>query len=135
MNVTDDIANNRSLFANEAFRAKELLERVQSLGAKKFSFTIIDEMFRGTGPEHAEVLSYSYAKKLAEQKNAIVIESTHYPKLVQLEQETNGIYTNYKIDILKAEDGSLIRPYKVEKGFTLVNIAHDILKESGLLLE
>jgi DNA mismatch repair ATPase MutS len=101
----------------------------------EFSFTIIDEMFRGTGPEHAEVLSHSYAKKLARYPNAIVIESTHYPKLVKLEEETNGEYKNYKMDILQQEDGTLHRPYKMTDGYTLVNIADQILKEQGLLLE
>lgn len=135
VNVTDDIANGRSLFANEVFRAQGLLERVQGLKPNEFSFTIIDEMFRGTGPEHAEVLSYKYAKKLAEFPNAIVIESTHYPKLIKLEEETKGVYKNYKIDIIKREDGSLFRPYKLEEGYTLTNIAEDILKEAGLILD
>src|SRR5579859_2553869 len=134
VNVTDDVANGRSLFANEVFRAQGLMDRVQGLKPNEFSFTIIDEMFRGTGPEHAEVLSYKYAKKLADFPNAIVIESTHYPKLIKLEEETNGIYKNYRIDIIKKEDGSLFRPYKLENGYTLTNIAEEILKEAGLII-
>lgn len=135
VNVNDDLAAGRSLFANEVHRAKELLERVVRCNKGEFSFTIIDEMFRGTGPQHAEVLSYKYAKRLAKYPNAIVIESTHYPKMVNLEQETNGVYKNHKMDIIKEDDGSLTRPYKVEEGYTLVNIAEDILKEEGLLLD
>jgi hypothetical protein len=134
VNITDDIASGRSLFANEVYRAKELLSHVESTEPEQFSLTIIDEMFKGTGPEHAELLSYEYAKKLAHYPNAIIVESTHYKKLVDLETETNGIYKNYKIEINQNPDGSLTRPYKIENGYTITNIAKEILKEQGLSL-
>jgi len=36
-------------------------------------------------------------------------------------------YTNFKIDIYKDEQGNLIRPFKIERGISVNNVADDIL--------
>lgn len=135
VNVMDDVQHNLSLFASEVNRTNSMLNNVKALKPGEFSLVIIDEIFRSTGPDHAAVLADKLSRKLAKFPNCIAIQSTHYPQLVKLEQETNGVYKNYKMEIHKQDNGTLIRPYKLEPGFTLTNIANDILQEQGVSLE
>jgi DNA mismatch repair protein MutS len=72
INVTDDLAHGLSLFANEVYRSKIMLERIKNLTPNEFCFTIIDELPKGTGPEHAEVISYKYAQTLAKYPNTLI---------------------------------------------------------------
>ncbi len=130
--VKDDVENGRSLFQVEVDQAKNMLTRVQSLRPNEFSLVIIDEMFRSTGPEHAQVHSYNYAKRIASYPNVILLESTHYPKLIGLEKETNGLFKNYKIEMFQNPDGTLRRPYKIEEGSTTSEMTAAIFAEQGL---
>ena len=60
------------------------------------------------------------------------INATHYPKLTRLERETKGFYQNYKVEVTVEAHGKLNRRFKLEKGYTLHNIAEHILVEQGL---
>jgi DNA mismatch repair ATPase MutS len=131
LNITDNIKNQQSLFAAEVARAKKLLDELSALSTDQKSFTIIDEAFKGTGGE-AQDLSYWYAQQLVKYPNSICINATHYPKLVHLEKET-GCYRNYKVEVIRQGPGKLIRRYKLERGYTLYNIAQDILIEQHLM--
>jgi hypothetical protein len=130
--IKDDVEHHRSLFQVEVDQAKDMLERVRSLDSSEFALVIIDEMFRSTGPDHAQVHSYNFAKALSEFSNVITLESTHYKKLVGLEQETKGLFKNFKIEIIQRPDGTLYRPYKIEEGFTTSEITAAIFAEQGL---
>jgi hypothetical protein len=131
MNITDNVKEGQSLFAAEVNRAKTLIDMIASLPPHKKSFVIIDEAFKGTGGE-AEGLSHWYAQKIGLFPNCMCINATHYPKLTELERETNGLYHNYKVEVTINPQGKLIRRYKLERGATLQNIAEHILIEQGL---
>lgn len=133
MNITDKngVKEGKSLFAAEVSRAKEVLDNVKALDPDQKAFLIIDEAFKGTGGE-AEGLSYWYGQQLAALPNLICLNATHYPKLTKLEAETNGLYQNYKVEVLIDPNDTLVRPYKLEKGATYYNIAEYILIEQGL---
>ena len=133
MNISDDVAKGLSLFASEVDRAKKLVNKIATLPQDKFSFTIIDEMFRGTPESHAEILSYEYGKALSAMNNSMCLEATHYHKLINLEQETQGRFTNFKVEVDVLADGSLKRHYRLERGWTKQNVAAHICKEQGLL--
>jgi len=130
--IKDDVEHHRSLFQVEVDQAKDMLKRVRSLDSNEFALVIIDEMFRSTGPDHAQVHSYNFAKALSEFSNVITLESTHYKKLIGLEQETKGLFKNFKIEIQQRPDGTLYRPYKIEEGFTTSEITQAIFAEQGL---
>jgi hypothetical protein len=132
INIADDITHNRSLFANEVYHAKKLFDSVVTLRPDQFCLTIIDEMFRGTAPDQAAVLSHQYATEFGKQANSMLLQATHYKELINLEKETNGLYQNYMVEIEHRSDGSLYRPYLLKKGATTQNVAADILKEQGL---
>jgi hypothetical protein len=134
MNISDDIATGASLFKSEVMRAKKLLDMVQGLAADEFSFVIIDEVFTGTSPQEGEMAALRFAKQLGTYKNNISIIATHYPKMVNLETETNGNYRNHHVEILRNEDNSLNRTFKLKNGPSFFNVAFDILEEEGLFI-
>ena len=134
MNIADDIATGTSLFKSEVKRAKKLLELVQNLKSNEFSFVIIDEVFTGTSPQEGEAAALRFAKHMGTYTNNISIIATHYPKMVDLETETNGVFHNHHVEILRNEDGSLNRTFKLKNGPTFFNVAFDILEEEGLFV-
>jgi DNA mismatch repair protein MutS len=134
MNISDDIATGASLFKSEVMRAKKLLDLVQSLKKNEFSFVIIDEVFTGTSPKEGEQAALGFAKKVGSYSNNISIIATHYPKMVDLETEINSYYRNHHVEILRNEDGSLHRTFKLKNGPTFMNVAFDILEEEGLFV-
>lgn len=131
--VADDVSRKLSLFAAEAERAKLLKTKIERMPRTSHSLTIIDEMYRGTAPSQAALLSFRYAKELAEIPNNISLFATHYPELIELEKETGGACHNYKVEIEKLPDGSLKRNYKLLRGWTTQNVAYEILKEARLV--
>jgi DNA mismatch repair ATPase MutS len=134
MNISDDIATGASLFKSEVMRAKKLLDTIQSLPRNEFSFIIIDEVFTGTSPAEGEVAALQFAEHLGTYKNNTSIIATHYPKMTELETKTNGTFFNHHVEILRNEDNSLNRTFKLKNGPSFFNVAFDILKEEGLFI-
>lgn len=134
MNIADDIATGASLFKSEVARAKELNNMITCLKKNEFSFVIIDEVFTGTSPVEGEMAALRFAKNLANFRNSTVIIATHYPKMTTLEDETQGKFYNHHVEVLRNEDGSLNRTFKLKNGPTFVNVAFDILEEEGLVI-
>jgi hypothetical protein len=134
--VEDDIERGLSLYRAEVERAKQLNDAVAALPEDQFALIIIDEMFRGTARDQAALLSKWYAQdNLGKFHNCMLLEATHYPELIGLEQETNGLFENYKVEIERREDGTLHRTYVLKKGATTQNVAADILKEEGFQIK
>lgn len=134
MNIADDIATGASLFKSEVMRAKKLLEMVQALAANELSFVIIDEVFTGTSPKEGEMAALRFAEHLGSYKNNIGIIATHYPKMVELQAQNNGRFYNHHVEILRNDDNSLNRTFKLKNGPSFFNVAFDILEEEGLFV-
>jgi DNA mismatch repair protein MutS len=129
LNIADDKAI-RSRFEAEVFQVQNLMNSIEELPRDQFSFTIMDEIFSGTNAVEAEVAAYSVAKSLAKNTNSICMIATHFTKLTELQKDTNS-YTNYKVSVVKNDDGSLTYPYLLQHGITNQRIALDILRENG----
>ena len=54
--------------------------------------------------------------------------ASHYPKMPLLENNTDGIFSNYKVSVHKTENNTLEYPFRLEKGATNQTIAIDILE-------
>jgi DNA mismatch repair protein MutS len=126
-----DTTGKESLYEAEMHRALALLKKLKSLNNNQFSFVIFDELFTGTNPEEGEAGSYGVAKNLIELPNNICLLATHFKKLTQLEERTNGACKNYKVYIEKGPDNSFTFPYKLVEGISHQNIALDLLKKEG----
>lgn len=130
LNITDDLAAGTSLFKAEVLRAKALINAVRSLGSNAFSFTIIDEVFSGTSPKEGEEAALMVAQELGGIKNSLCSIATHFPRLTdELSMEH---FKNYKVTVYKDEKGNWVRPFTLEEGKSLLNIAMDLLREEGI---
>lgn len=128
LNIADDTAAGYSLYQAEVNRAQSLLQASLSLKGNNFGFMVIDELFRGTSPDQAEKGSYECAKQLLTHDNTMFILATHFTKhSTKLEQETQGMCKNYKVEISKDVNGALVRPFKLEPGINSTHVAEDIL--------
>ena len=128
LNITDDISSGNSLFKSEVLRVKSLIQTISSQKPNEFSFVIMDEIFSGTNPKEGEAAGYAIGKYLSTFKYNITMISSHFPKLTYLEQDTNGLFKNYKVSVVKKDDNSLEYPFKLEEGRTNQTIAIDILR-------
>lgn len=129
LHVLDDVAAGNSLFKAEILRAQSLLENAQALTDNDYGFVVIDELFTGTASDKGSNAAYKVAHKLSCADNIIYILATHFPELTQLEQATDGICKNYKVDVIKKEDGTIVRPFKIEAGISTTGIANDLLQQ------
>ncbi|MFI5333043.1 MAG: hypothetical protein ACHQVS_02995 [Candidatus Babeliales bacterium] len=130
LNIADDIASGNSLFKAEVLRAQALVKKVESLQDGEFSFVAIDEMFSGTSPHEGRAAAYSVAKHLGKFKNNMSIIATHFPLLTNLANDTS-YFTNYKVTVHVAPDGTITYPFKLEQGISNQHVAIDILKAEG----
>jgi len=134
--IEDNIERGVSLFMAESERAKLLKNTISALKPDQFGLVIIDEMFRGTAPDQAALLAHLYAKdELGVFPNCMLLEATHYPEMIKLEAETNGLFVNYRVAIERNPDGSLRRTYQLQRGSTTQNVAADILREQGFAIK
>ena len=60
--------------------------------------------------------------------NLIFIFATHFPLITELEKATHGTVKNYKVDVIKNEDGTITRPFKLEPGISTTSIANELLQ-------
>lgn len=133
MNITDDTGAGISLFKAEVLRAHELMDMVRKLAPHEYAFIIIDEIFTGTSPDKAEELSYKFIKQLGEFPNVILVNATHFKKLVGLEQESNGRSKNYHMSVITDASGKVTKyTYTLTYGPSPVNNASQIAQEEGI---
>jgi DNA mismatch repair ATPase MutS len=128
MNIGDDTGSGKSNFKAQAERAARLVQAIDMLRPGECAFIVIDELFTGTGHEKASAAAYTVAEHMSAVANVCFILATHYTsELSKLEQETSGVCKNYKIDAYQDQSGTIIRPYKLERGISDSNIASAIL--------
>jgi DNA mismatch repair protein MutS len=128
LNIVDNTEGGKSLFQAEVDRAISLMKASEFFMGIGHCFLVVDELFRGTGPERAEVETYNCAKTLITHPNTSLVLATHFiKKVTTLEAELHGLCKNYKIEVKVGADGKLIRPFKLEEGVNSSNVAGNIL--------
>ncbi len=130
LNITDDTGSGQSLFKAEVVRAQELIERVKHSQPGVFNFAIFDEIFNGTSPIEGCAAAWSVAKHLGTFSNSICLIATHFALLTNLEKQTES-FSNYKVSVEKQTNGTILYPYKLERGISTQHIALDILRNQG----
>jgi hypothetical protein len=130
LNITDDLTAGTSLFKAEVLRAKALINAVRNLGLNEFSFTIIDEVFSGTSPKEGEEAALMFAQELGAMDKSLCSIATHFPRLTN--ELSSDHFKNYKVTVYKDDNDNWVRPYKLEEGKSLLNIAMDLLREEGI---
>jgi DNA mismatch repair protein MutS len=130
LNISDDIAQGRSRFKMEAYRAQDLVKRIESMPVGEFVFSIMDETFSGTDPREGAAAGYSILRYLSEAApQSMVIAASHYPLLKTLEKHTNGAIKNFKVE---AEINPISYPFSLKTGSSNQIIALELLQEEGM---
>lgn len=141
MNIADSIVNKESRFQREGQQAFAHGDHIKALSEHgSFSLAIFDEIFSGTSPEEGAEWGYATAAGFARYSNCICVVATHFPKLTDLEKDTQGHFVNYKVSIEEDANGNfkvdaqgkLKRKYTLERGISLQHIAHAVLQEQGI---
>ena len=113
-----DNVGKESLFEAEINRTKKYFSLLHDLKENQFAFIIMDEIFTSTNNKEGQQAAYITCKKLCEYKNSISIITTHFTELDKLENETNKRISNYKFSIIREENGKIIYPRILEKGYS-----------------
>jgi len=133
LDITTNLQEGLSLFAAEVDRAKKLKQSILSCTQGQKTFTIIDEIFSGTNPQVASDVGFTFAAQLGEMLHSMTIITTHFPRLTDLEKETNT-FTNYKVaDATIMPDGKVVYPFKLIPGISTQNIAAHMLHQQGVI--
>lgn len=132
LNVSDDLINGLSLFASELKRAQEILHRIKSLNNNEKFFFALDELFTGTVAEDGEQCAHEFIKKIGNYDGIQFIYATHFNKLKEL-AEHNARCVNYRVDApFKNEEGKLMYPFTLSKGYSDSRVALDLAREAQL---
>ncbi len=124
LNVSDSQSDDISTFKAEAIRAKNLYAAAQGSSQTFFAFVIIDELFKGTNPKSGGTACYAFAKQLSAVASTIFIFASHFTDAItKVEEATNGICANFKLEISPEEK------YKLKPGINTIDTAPDILRK------
>ena len=123
-----DCKGKESLFEAEMFRSKDNFEMLNCQDG--FSFIAMDEIFNSTNPVEGIAGAYAVIKKMANYSQNISVISTHYVYLTKL-VKLSPTFANYKMNIVKEKDGTIVYPYKLSKGVSSQYIALELLKQNG----
>lgn len=112
-NIKDDIANDRSLFKTELFRALQLLNHIKNLPKGRHSFSIADATFTGTEAGAGQAAAYAVARYLGDLDNSIALHATNFLSLSRLGKENPNQFINYFLPSFyndKTEHSYLLTP-------------------------
>jgi|GEM_PF-3184607 len=129
-NIKDDIANNRSLFKSEVYRASQLMDQIKKMGAGEFSFTIADATFTGTEAGAGQAAAYAIARYLGKLPNSIAIHATNFLSLAILSRQEPRNFASYILPT--TFDGKAVQSYTLTPGALDPRLSTTIFKEEQL---
>ncbi|MBM3894456.1 hypothetical protein FJ366_02575 [Candidatus Dependentiae bacterium] len=127
----DNAAQSSSKFVTEARNAAEFFKQIDSLKENEHAFIMTDELFSGTEPKPAKLLSEQVCEGVSHYRNTIYLLATHYKRIARnMPTRTNNIFGCYKVNVSKdAATGKLIYEYTLKPGIGDQMVAFDIFKE------
>jgi len=131
MRVSDDVGV-KSYFEAETNCCSNMIEIADDLykNNKKGLF-VLDEPMHSTPPIEGMSVAYSIAKYLGKMNGINVIITTHFHKLMDLENEENNRFINLSVSATKNNDKYEF-DYKINKGGSKQTIAIELLKKHKL---
>ncbi len=119
-----------SRFQGEAFKFVSTYHQVLTVAPHKLCAIIFDESLSGTSSGPAVEIIKKSSEALALMPNVFSAFSTHNKETCELEQETEGAFKNFKVEVVKMPDGKLYRPYKLIPGIGENITAYDVFFEA-----
>lgn len=131
INIPNIVRNRESLFEAELLRCLQFDKIMQVFPKDKFVFSIMDELFTGTTPKESIVTSYSICEHMKTYNNCLSIITTHYIELTNLAKLYPDRFINMKFSVIKNDDNSFTRTYKLEEGISDQNLAIELMHQKG----
>jgi len=128
IDVTTDISKGYSRYMSELITVDDLLKTIKKLKSQDESMLILcDEVFAGTNPEAAGLLSTNVIRKIMNSDNVVSLIATHNIKPTELEKESSLLRNlNMRVDL---SNNDVIHKYKIDVGLKKQSIAESIVKK------
>jgi MutS domain V len=120
-----------SLFEAELLRCIEYCQILESIDPDKYAFTVCDELLTATNPPEGISCSFAICEYMSQFSNSLNIITTHFMELTHLEELYPQKFKNMKFYVLRNEDGTFYKPYKIKEGKSNQHIAVELLKQKG----
>jgi hypothetical protein len=122
-----DILGSKSYFEVEAEYCSKMIKAADNLykNNKKGLF-LMDEPMHSTPPIEGMSTAYAVAEYLSKLDGIKLLITTHFHKLVILEELYPDKFINISVDAIKRDDGFFF-PYKIKKGYSYQCIAIELL--------
>ena len=132
MRVSDEVGT-KSYFEAETNCCSNMIEIADDLykNNKKGLF-VLDEPMHSTPPIEGMSVAYSIAKYMGQMKGITVIITTHFHKLIELENDYNDTFKNLSVNAYKKDDDTYEFDYKINSGGSKQTIAIELLKKHKL---
>ncbi len=122
-----DILGTRSYFEAEAEYCLNMINRaVEISGQNKRGLFLMDEPMHSTPPTEGMATAYAVIEYLSKLDGINLIITTHFHKLVKLEELYPDKFINLSVDAIP-HNNRYIFPYKIRKGYSYLCIAIELL--------
>lgn len=131
IDVPDDVNCDQSKFVAALIRAEKILKIQKECNRGEFAFIILDDsLLDGTTVERRDELSYKFVRELGSDDQNILLVATHLPRLTLLEDETQGWFKNYRINLTTNSDGKKQSTYQLIPGISPQERVFDIIEDT-----
>lgn len=130
-----DEQGKESLFEAELYKVRDHLDKLKAINNKKFSFSVLDEIFTSTNYLEGMIASKSFCKEISKYKNSLHIITTHFTKLSKIEKSKKYKFNNIYFRIETDKNNKIVFPYKLERGVSHQYIALKLMKERGVSVD
>jgi hypothetical protein len=122
-----DILGTRSYFEAEAEYCLNMINKAVSIsGQNKRGLFLMDEPMHSTPPTEGMATAYAVIEYLSKLNGITLIITTHFHKLVKLEELYPEKFINLSVDAIP-HNNKYIFPYKIKRGYSYLCIAIELL--------
>lgn len=126
MRVSDELGN-KSYFEAEAEYCLNMINKAKEISEyNEKGLFLMDEPMHSTPPTEGMATAYAVIEYLSKMSGISLIITTHFHKLVKLEELYPDKFINLSVDAIPQEDKYYF-PYKINKGYSYLCIAIELL--------
>jgi hypothetical protein len=123
-----DILGSKSYFEVEAEYCLKMMQNAQDLSKhNKKGLFLMDEPMHSTPPTEGMATAYAVAEYIGKLQGITIILTTHFHKLIQLENKYADKFINLSVEAIPKKSGGFEFPYKIKKGYSYQCIAIELL--------
>lgn len=126
MRVSDELGN-KSYFEAEAEYCLNMIKKAKYISSnKKKGLFLMDEPMHSTPPTEGMATAYAVIEYLSKIQGISLIITTHFHKLVKLEELYPDKFINLSVDAIP-DNNKYYFPYKIKNGYSYLCIAIELL--------